>query len=63
MHSQAHSGMPGLFAARGIEVTPFTNQITWLFDKPLEHRPSDARLVASVRRRAELKTKRSPLTP
>jgi predicted metal-dependent hydrolase len=32
MHSQAHSGVLDHFAARGVDVTPFTGQTKWLFD-------------------------------
>jgi uncharacterized protein len=39
MHSQAHSGVLDHFAARGVDVTPFTNQIKWLFDKLLGEKP------------------------
>ncbi|MDI3314411.1 MAG: metal-dependent hydrolase [Mycobacterium sp.] len=39
MHSRAHAGVLGHFAAQGIDVTPFTDQIRWLFDKLLGERP------------------------
>lgn len=39
MHSQAHSGVLTHFAAQGVDVTPFTDQITWLFDKLLGEKP------------------------
>jgi uncharacterized protein len=38
-HSQAHSGVLDYFAANGIDVTPFTNQMTWLFEKLMGERP------------------------
>ncbi len=31
MHSQAHSGVLAHFDAQGIDVTPFTDQVRWLF--------------------------------
>jgi uncharacterized protein len=39
MHSQAHSGVLEHFAAKGVDVTPFTNQLTWLFQKLVGDRP------------------------
>jgi predicted metal-dependent hydrolase len=39
MHSQAHAGVQEYFAANGVDVTPFTDQITWLFGKLLGDRP------------------------
>jgi predicted metal-dependent hydrolase len=39
MHSQAHSGVLQHFEAKGIDVTPFTDQIQWLFEKLLGDRP------------------------
>ena len=39
MHSQAHSGVLEHFAAEGIDVTPFTGQVGWLFQKLLGDRP------------------------
>ncbi|OBK09883.1 metal-dependent hydrolase [Mycobacterium asiaticum] len=39
MHSQAHSGVLAHFDAQGIDLTPFTDQIRWLFDKLLGERP------------------------
>jgi predicted metal-dependent hydrolase len=39
MHAQAHSGVLDHFAARGVNVTPFTDQSRWLFDKLLGDRP------------------------
>jgi predicted metal-dependent hydrolase len=46
MHSQAHTGVQEYFAANGIDVTPFTDQMNWLFGKLLGDRPR-----WSVRRR------------
>jgi uncharacterized protein len=31
MHSQAHSGVLDYFAANDVDLTPFTDQIGWLF--------------------------------
>jgi hypothetical protein len=39
MHSQAHSGVLDYFAANGIDLTPFTDQINWLFEKLIGDRP------------------------
>jgi predicted metal-dependent hydrolase len=39
MHSQAHDGVLQHLAAKGIDVSPFTGQIHWLFDKLLGDRP------------------------
>ncbi|EUA34413.1 putative metal-dependent hydrolase family protein [Mycobacterium xenopi 4042] len=39
MHSQAHAGVLEHFAANGIDVTPFTDQIRWLFTKLIGDRP------------------------
>lgn len=39
VHSQAHSGVLDHFAARGVDVTPYTDQIGWLFGKLLGERP------------------------
>src|SRR6202034_4621067 len=39
MHSQAHSGVLEYFAANDIDVTPFTDQMNWLFGKLLGDRP------------------------
>jgi predicted metal-dependent hydrolase len=39
MHSQAHSGVLEYFAANGVDVTPFTNQIAWLFEQLMGDRP------------------------
>jgi uncharacterized protein len=39
MHSQTHSGVLDYFAANGLDLTPFTDQIDWLFGKLLGERP------------------------
>ena len=39
MHAQAHTGVQEYFAANNVNVTPFTDQITWLFAKLLGDRP------------------------
>jgi uncharacterized protein len=39
MHSQAHTGVHEYFAASDIDVTPFTDQVSWLFGKLLGDRP------------------------
>ncbi len=39
MHSQAHAGVLEHFAAKGIDTTPFTDQIRWLFTKLIGDRP------------------------
>jgi predicted metal-dependent hydrolase len=39
MHSQAHTGVLDHFAAQGIDLTPFTDQVRWLFGKMLGDRP------------------------
>jgi uncharacterized protein len=39
VHSQAHSGVLDHFAARRVDVTPYTDQIKWLFEKLLGDRP------------------------
>jgi uncharacterized protein len=39
VHSQAHSGVLDHFAARGVDVTPYTDQIKWLFERLLGDRP------------------------
>jgi uncharacterized protein len=39
MHSQAHAKVLDHFAASGVDVTPFTDQIRWLFDSLLGARP------------------------
>jgi predicted metal-dependent hydrolase len=46
MHSQAHSKVLDHFAARGVDVTPFTDQSKWLFDKLLGDRTSQPRRSA-----------------
>lgn len=38
-HSQAHAEVVSQLAARGIDMSPFTGQIKWLFDKLLGDRP------------------------
>ena len=39
MHSQTHSGVLDYFAANGIDLTPFTDQINWLFGRLMGDRP------------------------
>lgn len=39
VHSQAHSGVLARFDARGIDVTPYTSQVSWMFEKVLGSRP------------------------
>ncbi|BBX39131.1 metal-dependent hydrolase [Mycobacterium simiae] len=39
VHSQAHSGVLDRFDAQGIDVTPYTDQIRWMFEKVLGDRP------------------------
>ena len=39
MHSQAHSKVLAHFAAQGVDLTPYTDQIRWLFEKLLGPRP------------------------
>lgn len=39
IHSQAHAGVVDHFAARGVDLSPFTDQIRWLFEKLLGDRP------------------------
>lgn len=39
MHSQAHAGVLGHFAANDIDVTPFTDQMRWLFTQLIGDRP------------------------
>jgi uncharacterized protein len=46
MHSQAHSGVLAHFAAQGVDVTPFTDQVRWLFERLLGEKPR-----GSMRRR------------
>ena len=39
MHSQAHSKVLAHFAAQGVDLTPYTDQIRWLFGKLLGPKP------------------------
>ncbi|OBK89015.1 metal-dependent hydrolase [Mycolicibacter heraklionensis] len=39
-HSQAHTAVVDHLAARGVDMSPFTSQIKWLFDKLLGDRPT-----------------------
>lgn len=39
MHSQAHAGVLQHFAAKGVDLGPFTDQIRWLFHRLLGDRP------------------------
>ena len=39
MHSQAHSKVLAHFAAQGVDLTPYTAQIRWLFEKLLGPKP------------------------
>jgi hypothetical protein len=39
MHSQAHSGVQDYFAANDVDLTPYTEQIDWLFGKLMGERP------------------------
>lgn len=39
MYSQAHSGVLAHFAAQGVDLMPYTDQIKWLFDKLLGIKP------------------------
>ena len=39
MHAQAHTGVQQYFAANNVDVTPFTDQMAWLFGKLLGDRP------------------------
>ncbi|WP_459973718.1 metal-dependent hydrolase [Mycobacterium sp. MUNTM1] len=43
VHSQAHANVLAHFAARDIDLTPYTGQIKWLFDKLLGPRPDWSR--------------------
>jgi uncharacterized protein len=43
VHSQAHSGVLAHFAAQGVDVTPYTDQMRWLFTKLLGERPGWSR--------------------
>jgi uncharacterized protein len=48
VHSQAHSGVLAHFDAEGIDLTPFTGQVRWLFQTLLGERPGlSARLQRS----------------
>lgn len=38
-HAQAHTGVVDYFAAKGIDMSPFTDQMRWLFEKLLGDRP------------------------
>jgi predicted metal-dependent hydrolase len=40
VHSQAHSGVLAHFDAKGVDLTPFTDQVRWLFEKLLGDKPS-----------------------
>ncbi|MGV0627569.1 metal-dependent hydrolase [Mycolicibacter minnesotensis] len=40
VHSQAHAGVVDHLAARGVDMSPFTDQIKWLFGKLLGDRPN-----------------------
>lgn len=39
MHSQAHAKVLAHFAAQGVDLTPYTDQIRWLFEKLLGPKP------------------------
>src|ERR1700744_4850121 len=39
VHSQAHSGVCDRFAAQRLDVTPYTDQVRWMFDKVLGSKP------------------------
>jgi predicted metal-dependent hydrolase len=39
VHSQAHSGVQDRFATQGIDVTPYTDQVRWLFERLLGEPP------------------------
>jgi uncharacterized protein len=39
MHSQAHAGVLEHFAAKGVDLTPFIEQLHWMFQKLLGDRP------------------------
>jgi predicted metal-dependent hydrolase len=39
VHSQAHSGVLAHFDAKGVDLTPFTDQVRWLFEKVLGDKP------------------------
>jgi predicted metal-dependent hydrolase len=38
-HAQAHAGVVDYFAAKGMDMSPFTDQVRWLFEKLLGDRP------------------------
>jgi uncharacterized protein len=40
VHSQAHSGVLAHFEAKGVDLTPFTDQVRWLFEKLLGDKPN-----------------------
>ncbi len=39
MHAHAHSGVVEHFAAKGVDLKPFTDQVAWMFGKLLGDRP------------------------
>ncbi len=39
VHSRAHAKVLAHFAARGVDLTPYTGQVRWLFEKLLGPRP------------------------
>lgn len=39
IHSQSHAGVVDALAAKGVDMSPFTDQVAWLFDKLLGDRP------------------------
>jgi hypothetical protein len=39
VHSQAHSGVLDRFTAQGVDVTPYTDQVRWMFEKVLGQKP------------------------
>ncbi|OHV05284.1 metal-dependent hydrolase [Mycobacterium talmoniae] len=39
MHSQAHAGVADHLTAKGIDLSPFTDQLTWLFGRVVGDRP------------------------
>ena len=47
MHSQAHSGVLAHFAAQGVDLTPFTDQIRWLFEKLLGEQAATQRAATA----------------
>lgn len=40
LHSQAHAGVVDYFTAQGMDMSPFTDQMRWLFEKLLGDRPA-----------------------